>query len=135
MTDAVDRTLQAWRQGEFIWGTSDCLISLADYVFDLTGYDGGEPFRGRYDDEAGAWRLLEQHGGGIAVFDRAPVLERTDAPARGDIVFFDVGDSQPIGALCTGRGIAARRDRGTAEIGMRFVRIVAAWKIGAQWAK
>jgi hypothetical protein len=127
MTDAVDETISMWRSTTFEYGNRDCMLSLADYALAQTGLDGGTDLRGTYTDEPGAYRVLEALGGPQAIIDRLG-LEETSEPERGDILLFDCG-GYPIGALCTGKGVAARRERGIVEVDLRFVRIVKAWKI------
>lgn len=127
MTDIVDETLSGWRQSQFVWGKSDCLLSLADYVIARGGVDAGAGIRGTYDTEATARAIVDAHGGAAALIDRTG-LPRVAVPARGDLVLMDCGGDH-IGALCTGRGVAARRERGTAEIDLRFVKVVMAWAV------
>lgn len=49
------------RKMPFAWGSNDCALFAADAVCAITGVDLGEPFRGRYDDEA-SLRLHGLHG-------------------------------------------------------------------------
>lgn len=125
MTDHVDRTLSMWRATAFKWGERDCLLSVADYVVARTGRDPAKGYRGTYSDEAGAMAHIDARGGVVALVD-ASGLDRTDEPARGDIVVVDVG-GESVAGLYTGEGVAMRVERGVVEINKRFVRILGAW--------
>ncbi|QWY83144.1 hypothetical protein [Rhizobium phage RHph_X2_24] len=126
MKDIVDETLEHWRRVPFQWGESDCLLSIADYVLRCTGQDYGAPFRDTYCTELGALSHIKDAGGSAALID-ASGLTVTDAPERGDILL--CGQDYPIAALCTGRGVAMRLQRGVIEVDKRFVNIIKAWKV------
>lgn len=123
MTDLVDQTLRLWRQGEFVWGQSDCLLSVGDYMHQAGYKDIPALFRGSYDTEDGAMAHIASHGGCEALIDLTGA-PRTDNPQRGDVAIV-----QGVGALCTGDGFVMRLERGTVEVGRRFVRFDAAWKV------
>jgi len=129
MTDYVDETLQLWRTTPLVWGHNDCLLSIASYVEGITGQDWGAEFRGTYVDEAGAYAHVAARGGEAALIDRSG-LERVTEPARpcrGDIVLADL--TRLVAGLCTGPGAAFRLERGTSEIDLRFVKIIAVWRV------
>ena len=125
--DRVDRTLAEWRRGSHVWGVSDCLLSVGDYLAAAGHLDVASLFRGTYDDEAGAMRHVDDHGGHAGLIDLVG-LPLTGKPDRGDVAVIDLGEVE-VGALCTGEGFAVRLERGTVEINRRFVRVVAAWKV------
>lgn len=132
MTDIVDETLKLWRQSAFEWGDTDCMLSIGDYVAKCGGPDLTPDYRGRYDSEAGAHAAMQPAGGPVGIVDSSG-LSRVQTPARGDIVVIDVttpgGPPVLIGGLCTGSGVAIRRERGTAEISLRLVKLAGAWKV------
>lgn len=134
MTDAVELTLKEWRSTLFEWGVSDCLMSVANYMRAWAGVDPGADFRGVYNDEAGAQAILDGYGGAVALLDRsclphAPLrADGQPEPVRGDAVIFDAGGT-PIGGICTGKGIACRRERGVAEVERRLITVIQAWKV------
>lgn len=129
MIDDVDITLARWRSTPFVWGDADCMLSIGDYIALRGGLDVTGDFRGSYDTEVGALARMASCGGPAGLVDSTG-LERTDEPQRGDVVVFDPGQTgDGIGALCTGRGIAARLPRGVIEIDRRFVTILHAWKV------
>lgn len=127
MIDIVDRTLKLWRSSLFVWGDSDCMLSIGDYVASRGAVDVTGRFRGTYTDEAGALAHMARCGG-MTGFAAMAGLIPTDTPRRGDVVALAPGsDEQHVGALCTGDGIAARLERGVIEVNIRFVRILGAW--------
>lgn len=123
MTDIVDETLRQWRRGGHVWGESDCMLSIGDYVAATGGFDLTTRFRGTYDTEEAAMAHMDANGGAEGLIDQMR-LERTDSPVRGDVAVV-----QGIGALCTGSGFALRLDRGVIEVDRRFVTYSAAWKV------
>lgn len=127
MNDKVSETLQHWRKTAFIWGVSDCLISLADYLI-ICGYDDfAIPFRNTFEDEYGANEHIENYGGEDKIIDTTGLLN-VDEPVRGDIVLLKINDKK-ISGLCTGKNIAFRTMRGVVEIKQSFLEILKAWKV------
>jgi len=126
--DLVDRTLQLWRSTGFVWGTSDCLLSIGDYIAARDGlWNVADGFRGTYDSEAGALAHIERYGGVAGIIDLCGLQPLSPADARrGDVVILDTGEAS-VGALCTGPGIAARLERGAVEVNRRLVRLTHAW--------
>ncbi len=125
--DHIDRLLQLWRSTPFVYGESDCMLSVGDYlasrgVLDVTGQ-----FRSTYNDEAAALAHVAAFGGVCGLIDLTG-LQRTASPARGDVVCLWTGEIE-VGAVCTGIGIAARLERGVVEVDMRLVKIVQSWKV------
>jgi hypothetical protein len=51
-----------WRRMAFEWGAHDCILAVCNHVRDMTGIDPAAPWRGSYSDEAGAQRIIAQHG-------------------------------------------------------------------------
>jgi hypothetical protein len=127
MTDHIDALLKIWRSVPFVYGDTDCMLSIGDYLASRGAVDVTARFRGTYADEAGALAHVALCGGVSGLIDMTGV-ERTDRPARGDVVCFDTGHVE-VGALCTGRGIAARLERGVIEVDIRLVKVVQSWKV------
>lgn len=126
MSDLLDRTLAEWRRGSFVWGESDCLLSVGDYIAAAGHLDVTKRFRGTYSDEAGAMAYVDEYGhDGLIDLTGLP---RVENPERGDVAVIDIGDTD-VSALCTGDSFVLRLERGTVEINARFVTVVAAWRI------
>ncbi len=132
MTDLVDTTLRLWRQSPFVYGASDCLLSLGDYLVQMGAPDAGAMFRGTYDDEAGAMAHVDAYGGPDKLLDLFGFPRCDPATAeRGDVVVLDPCDGgASLGALIVGDCVAARLERGVIEVRRRFVTLTHAWKVG-----
>jgi hypothetical protein len=81
----------------FEWGARDCCLWAADAVRALTGIDIAEEYRGKYNTELQAYRLLQSVTGGTveAAMDRACTqyewikpLDNILFARRGDIVSY-----------------------------------------------
>ena len=124
MTDLVNRTIALWRRGGHVWGRSDCLLSIGEYLF-VAGYvDIAGRFWGTYDSERGAQAILDAHGGPEGLIDMTGVPRAPDEPQRGD-----VGLIQGIGSLYTGDTWALRLERGVIEVQDRFVKPTVVWRV------
>lgn len=64
---SVDDTRAKWRRTPFVWGETDCIMSMCNHVRDMTGRDPAAPWRGTYNDEAGARAIYEPLGGPFAL--------------------------------------------------------------------
>lgn len=128
MTDHVDETIRHWRNTTFEWGVADCMLSAADYVQRVQGRDPTPEFRGTYSTAEGADKAQRDGGGIVALLDSREGLERSDKPVRGDLAVVWTGEEYVVG-LCTGPGLAMRLLRGVTEIDMRFLTVIACWKV------
>ena len=126
MNDIVSETLKKWRQTSFVWGSDDCLLSLADYLVDCGYDDFGAIFRGTYNDETGAKNHVLNWGGEINLISSTG-LQSCSEIERGDIVLTVINSN--ITGLCTGDNIAFRTERGVVEIGKKYLNIIHAWKV------
>ena len=126
--DKTDETLKHWRQVPFSYeNEEDCLMSLADHVQRVTGFDFGKEWRGKYRNEQQAFELIDKYGGSFKMIN-ASGLEQTDKPERGDIVLVDV-KGRDIGGLFTGDSVAMRLPHGVGEINAKFIKINHAWRV------
>lgn len=60
---AIRSAVTVWCSERFVWGSADCLLSLADIIKEARGYDPAAPFRGRYSTRIGALRVTREFGG------------------------------------------------------------------------
>jgi hypothetical protein len=74
MIEAVSETRAIWRRAAFSWGAHDCIMAACDHVQRATGIDPAAPWRGTYDDEAGAQDIYNQFGGVFGLFDHGMTL-------------------------------------------------------------
>lgn len=75
---AIRLAVDEWTRTPFVWGSSDCLLSLANIILSARGYDPAAPFRGRYTSRIGAIRVTREFGG----FDGALASMLYDAGCR-----------------------------------------------------
>ena len=81
------------------WGEHDCGLFFAGASKALTGFDPGEPFRGKYSTEMGAAKALAKFGAGSleatldGLFDIIPVgfIQRGDGVWNGESVGVSMG--------------------------------------------
>lgn len=127
--DLVSEHLRRWSKTDFAWGPADCAIVLADYLADVVGHDCAAHLRGQYHDRMSCMRLTHFHRGLAAVVEgcvsRIP-LERTFAPARGDIGVIRAGSSE-VGALCLGERWAVKSTDGV--LFLPRPEVLAAWAV------
>jgi hypothetical protein len=85
--DRLTLFIELRRSMAFAWGSNDCALFAADAVVAMTGVDFGAPFRGRYDDAAGAALALRDYGGGtlLRTFDRHLDRRAIAFAQRGDL--------------------------------------------------
>ena len=63
VAEAIDGAISSWCEVPFNWGSSDCILSIADIVQVRFGYDPAAPYRGRYRTMRGALRVTKPDGG------------------------------------------------------------------------
>ena len=120
--------LDQWRRSKFVWGQTDCIMATANYIRDVTGQDPALPWRGTYDDEAGAVAICSPYGGVLGLFRHGAALARLqalDAPVSGSAVVCDVGGKEVAGVYL-GQRAAFMSLRGCVE--MR-AKVLGAWSL------
>lgn len=85
----------------FVWGQSDCMLEVADWLDHACGLDAASRWRGTYSDEAGAIAAM---GGdiGTAMRQEAARLGLSEAaePLPGDVALVTLpGQEKPLGAI------------------------------------
>lgn len=125
---SLDDTLKLWRQGQFIYGQSDCLLSVGDYMAANGGLDVAGRLRGTYDDREGAEALIDAHGGMLPLVDLAGWPRVPSPGSPGAVVVVRIG-RRLFGALRTEKGVAARMKHGVLELDLKLVHIEAAWHV------
>lgn len=104
--------IEARRERAFSWGESDCCLFVCDGIETMTGTDPGERWRGLYQSEKGARRVLRDNGGvaGLATMILGPPIPCALA-GRGDVVLIDTPTGEAL-ALSVGASIAAQGQSG-----------------------
>lgn len=111
------------------WGAHDCALFAAGCVAAITSKDFAAEFRGKYDDEPSAMRLLDTLGC-ADVGDLASRYLPEIAPheaRRGDVVLID-GKLGPFLAIVDGRTAVGPAARGLTHSPVELAR--RAWRVG-----
>lgn len=116
--------LSAVTARRWAWGECDCLIFLADWLERATGIDPAGEYRGGYDDERGARRVIQAAGGIFALVDRCAARAGLQDVLPSLVCPGDIGLVQvplkpwrdrminvPCGAICLRRDLWAVRTR------------------------
>lgn len=123
----TDQTLMLWSALPFVWGASDCFLSVLDHAEEVIGRR--YPDRPRYRSALEAQRILKRHGGFQAycelVFARLG-LEATEQPVRGDVGLVDIPGTGLTACVCLGNSWAAR---GEGSFTMVQAPAVIAWSV------
>ena len=102
----------------FVWGERDCCLWVNDWIKAERGCDPGGELRGTYASAGECARLLNRHGGFLALIptamERAGLLA-TDAPRPGDVGIVPTGKDWMM-AICLGERWALKAKDGLAVI-------------------
>lgn len=104
-------------------------MATCNHVLDVTGIDPARPWRGTYNDEAGAVAIYSRHGGPLALFRHGMAragFQETEARQIGAPVVCDVAGKEIAGMYIGGGRVAFMADRGCVEI---RAKVLAAWEI------
>ncbi len=126
----MQKHLKIWRSAPFSWGDGDCLTRCASYVADIHGADPAAGIRGTYSDREGAQGHVDRAGGVAALVGRQLEglgFEKAD-PEFGDIVVVEFSGIE-LGGICLGDKVAMSAETHLIEVPIRFVKVVAAWRI------
>lgn len=127
--EAVETALRKWAREPFVWGKTDCMLSVADYLIDAVGVDCGARYRGKYATRRGCMWASGFHRDPVKPFADCVAeipLAVTDAPVFGDVGVVSFGDTV-AGALCLGGKWAARADEGV--VITKPSKILKAWAV------
>jgi hypothetical protein len=126
--DAVDETLRDWRRHPHQYGVNDCVLSAAAYFIRAGSASEMPWFMGTYGDASEAEALLTELGGMEAVMEMVGGTLVDERPQRGDIIGLLAETDYVIPVLCTGDSVAARLERGVAEVRLGFVKWRGVWR-------
>lgn len=132
--DILYAHLHRWMAEPFVWGKTDCMMVLADYLLAL-GYeeDAAQDWRGQYDSALSCQRVSGFLKDPVGVMEQGVShlgLKRTDDPQRGDIGVVRILDHEGVkamGAVCLGSNWAFKGER-TVTVG-KPLDVLAAWKV------
>lgn len=114
------------------WGATDCLMTTGDAIQAVVGTDPFSKFRGRYNTEAGAARMMRQNGCDnvrdvFATFLGLEPVNRFSA-RRGDVGVMLINGEYAAGFVC-GSGFAVKQPHGLTFFPV--TEIEQAYKVGA----
>ncbi len=138
MADLLTDYLRQAGRTPFAWGRCDCFLFFTDWVKLVTGADPVAAYRGSYDTERGARRILKDAGGPVMAVENhlAPRgLRQTRLPQAGDVGLVSVALKPwrgrmihvPAGAICVRPSMWAVK----AKDAMTFADypVIAAWAL------
>lgn len=131
--DTLYAHLHRWMAEPFVWGQSDCMLVLADYLVSLGHSDIGAKWRGTYDSALSCQRVsgfLTDPVRPLAEGCASIGLPRTDDPQRGDIGVIRVavdGSIKAVGAVFLGGNWAVKGEH-RVVIGAPL-EVLAAWRV------
>lgn len=116
---ALSAFLDRAAQTPFAWGGRDCVLFFCDWIFEATGRDPAQRFRGRYSTRLGALRIIHRAGGFVALcseeLSRFGLTEATE-PKAGDVGVVEAvvasGERAPVGAVFDGSRWVVLSERG-----------------------
>lgn len=118
--DDVEQTLRRWAREPFVWGETDCALSVFRHIAEA--WDDPRLLADwvlRYRDERAALRAVAARGGQIRLMgqEMARIGARPVAEAlRGDVGLIRDGKGRIVAGLCTGERWAARTATGFAVL-------------------
>lgn len=123
---SVDDTRAKWQRTRFVWGETDCIMSMCNHVMDVTGRDPAAPWRGAYSDEAGARAIYEAHGGPLGLVRHGMALAGfvEGEAVDGSPVVAGFQGHEIAGIMCRGRVCFMMEGRGMLET---RAQILGAW--------
>lgn len=104
----------------FLWGESDCMLDVANYLLLLTGYDCGGRYRGKYATALECQRVSGFLDDPITPFSLCVgefPLQHAIVPVRGDVAVVSIMDGRKlrsVGAICLGKNWAIKAEMGLA---------------------
>ena len=134
-SDPVAQTVRRWAAEPFVWGTSDCAMSVMGHVERVTGRTWTRDWH--WSSRIGALRTARTAGGFLATFSFAVQgmgCIPTEAPARDDIGIVELPEVGPAAALCLGSssGELLWACKGEREVIVIPAPVLRAWTIGRQ---
>jgi hypothetical protein len=135
----IFQELHRWMGLRFIWGETDCMLVLADWIWRVRGVDPAAHVRGMYDSALSCERATGFIRRPVEAVDRCldtiGGLPKVDVPVVGDIAVIvspDPGGTfSAKGALWMGTAWAVKGVDGTTTVSPRMVqKVLAVWEVG-----
>jgi len=121
----------AKRREPCVYGINDCVLFAADAVLAVTGRDPIADWRGQWQDEDSAWRLIGEDGLEARVVAAMAAFGAPECPPlfaqRGDVCLAVQGNDLVVAVMMSGQAWAP------SALGLRAIplgeRIIRAWSI------
>lgn len=98
----LDQYIQEAAKRPFEWGVFDCALFVSDWCA-LNGFDPAKEYRGKYNTEIGAKRILAKKAGSLsAAYDEHMFRVGVNFAQKGDVCVTDL-ESETVGIIA-GRG-------------------------------
>ena len=129
--------LHRWMGLPHIWGETDCMMVLGDWVEKVTGIDPAADLRFTYDSrgscqkETGFYR--DPVGVAAKYFEGVANLKRGNDLRAGDvaiIIRLDGVRPEPSGAVWLGTAWGCKGPNGTTTLSPKLVQVQAFWSVG-----
>ena len=119
--------IESRRCTPFQWGSHDCTMFAVDAALAMTGTDLAVDYRGTYDSEIGAAKIIVKAGGTLRALVNHHGQEISPRMAqRGDWVLTEQDGSEAL-AVCVGVKLVAAGRSGLVQHPMS--KAIAAWRI------
>lgn len=123
--EKLDSFIEGRLGAPFVWGANDCALFAADAMLALHGVDFAKAYRGKYNTEKAAQRLIKRAGGLSAIVDKAG-LDYVEHPAVGDVVLVGHEDGESLG-VCVGAHVYSVGKAGLVRLPLNSV--LRAWRV------
>lgn len=124
---ALAAFIESRKDTPFAWGAHDCTLFAADAALAITGVDPAASYRGDYDSEIGAARIIVAAGGFRALVTQNMGAEINPKMAqRGDWVLVEQDGAEAL-AVCMGVSMVAAGQSGLVTRPMSAA--ITAWRV------
>lgn len=126
--------LNRWMSLPFIWGETDCIMVLCDWIKAVRGVDPAENDRFTYTDAGSCQRETRYFSDPVATLDsrfsRAGIKRGNDL-CPGDVALIRLpGDRHPVGGIWTGEFWGCKGPSGTTTVSSAVAQVQAFWSVG-----
>lgn len=130
--------IHRWAALPFIWGETDCMLVLADWIERVHGVDTADHLRLAYDDFGSCQRVSRFFTDPEACVEGCVSklgLARADDPVAGDIGLLRLPDEKgrirPFGGLWLGEAWAVKAPQGVTTLHSKVAQdVLAIWAVG-----
>lgn len=129
----IYQQVHEWSSKEFVWGYSDCMLSLCEWVERVKGFHPAEHIMYTYDSMGSCQRETGFFKDPVGTVDKFINFPKVSTPSKGDIAVIKVnmdGRVIPVGAMWLGKCWACKSEYKTTTLSPKMVEVLAIWSIG-----